>query len=128
VNFQPAASIGGTNYGWNIMEGLHCYNAASCDQTGLTLPIVEYEHVSRNCSVTGGYVYRGALYPALRGVYLYGDFCTGRIWGLRVGGTTMVNRLLSEIGMSISTFGEDEAGNIYVADHGSGNIYKITSP
>ena len=128
VNFQPAASAGGANYGWNIMEGLHCFNAATCDQTGLTLPVVEYEHVSGNCSITGGYVYRGSLYPALRGVYLYGDYCSGRIWGLKLTGTTVENRLLLESGMLISTFGEDEAGTIYVADHASGNIYKIVSP
>jgi glucose/arabinose dehydrogenase len=128
VNSRPAAGAGGTNYGWNIMEGLHCYNAATCDQTGLTLPVVEYQHVSGNCSITGGYVYRGSLYPALRGVYLYGDFCSGRIWGLKLTGSTVGNRLLLESGMVISTFGEDEDGTIYVADYALGNIYKIISP
>jgi hypothetical protein len=127
VNFQPASSTGGTNYGWNIMEGLHCFNATSCDQTGLTLPIVEYDHSQGDCSIIGGYVYRGTLYPALWGVYLYGDYCSGRIWG-QLTGTTVENRLLLDSGMSISTFGEDEAGNIYVADINSGNIYKIISP
>jgi glucose/arabinose dehydrogenase len=128
VNFQPAAGAGGANYGWHIMEGLHCYNAAFCDQTGLSLPVIEYEHVSGNCAITGGYVYRGSLYPALRGVYLYGDFCSGRIWGLKLTGATAENRLLLESGMFISAFGEDEDGTIYVADHASGNIYKIISP
>jgi glucose/arabinose dehydrogenase len=128
VNFQPAGGLGGTNYGWNIMEGLHCYNATSCDPAGLTLPVVEYQHLSGNCSIIGGYVYRGSLYPALRGVYLYGDFCSGRIWGLKLAGTTVENRLLLESGIVLSTFGEDEAGTIYVADPVSGNIYKITSP
>jgi glucose/arabinose dehydrogenase len=128
VNVQLASSVGGENYGWNIMEGLHCYNTASCDSTGLTMPVVEYEHTGGNCSITGGYVYRGALYPALQGVYLYGDYCSGRIWGMKRAGSQFVNRLLLETGMLISTFGEDEAGNIYVADHGSGRIYLITSP
>ncbi len=128
VDVQPAASAGGENYGWNIMEGLHCYNALSCDHTGLTLPVVEYDHTAGDCSVTGGFVYRGASYPALQGVYFYGDFCTGRIWGMKRVGTTFVTRLLLETGMLISTFGEDEEGNLYVADYGNGRIYRITSP
>ena len=128
VNVQPASSAGGENYGWNILEGLHCYNASSCDSTGLSMPVVEYDHTGGNCSITGGYVYRGGLFPALQGVYFYGDYCSGRIWGMKRAGSTFVNRLLLETGMHISTFGEDEAGNIYVADYGTGNIYLITSP
>ena len=128
VNFQAAASIGGENYGWNIMEGMHCYNAASCDQTGLTLPIAEYDHSRGDCAVTGGFVYRGTLYPALQGTYLYGDYCSGRIWGLKITGTNVENRLLIESGLLISSFGEDEDGNVYVADHRSGGIYRIAVP
>jgi glucose/arabinose dehydrogenase len=128
VNYQASTAAGGANYGWNIMEGLHCYNAASCGQAGLTLPIVEYGHGSGNCSVTGGVVYRGAAIPALQGVYLYGDYCSGRIWGLRLSGSTVENWLLIETGFTISTFGEDDAGNVYVADHLNGNIYRIATP
>jgi hypothetical protein len=109
------------------MEGLHCYNAVSCDQTGLTLPLVEYGHIQGNCSVTGGFVYRGSLYPALQGMYLYGDYCSGRIWGLKPAGTAMENELLLDSDLFISTFGEDEDGNVYVADHLTGNIYRIVS-
>jgi glucose/arabinose dehydrogenase len=127
VNFQPAAGAGGSNFGWKIMEGLHCYNAVSCDQTGLTLPLVEYGHIQGNCSVTGGFVYRGSLYPALQGMYLYGDYCSGRIWGLKPAGTAMENELLLDSDLFISTFGEDEDGNVYVADHLTGNIYRIVS-
>jgi glucose/arabinose dehydrogenase len=128
VDYQPASSVGGENYGWNIMEGLHCYNTASCDTMGLTLPLVEYDHSGGNCSITGGYVYRGAQFPSLQGVYFYGDYCSGRIWGMKRAGTTFSTRLLLDSGMLISTFGEDEAGEIYVADHGAGNIYRITAP
>jgi len=62
------------------MEGMHCYGASTCDRTGLTLPVAEYDHSLGNCSITGGHIYRGSAYPALRGVYLYGDYCSGRIW------------------------------------------------
>jgi glucose/arabinose dehydrogenase len=125
VDFQPASSSGGENYGWNIMEGAHCFNAPTCTQTGLVLPVQEYPHADGDCSVTGGYVYRGALFPELRGVYLYGDFCTGRIWGLRRFGGSWVNRLLLDTALNISTFGEDEAGELYLADYASGTIYTI---
>jgi glucose/arabinose dehydrogenase len=128
VNYQPTTAIGGANFGWNIMEGMHCYNAVSCDQTGLTLPVAEYDHTAGNCSITGGIVYRGAAIPALQGVYLYGDLCTGRIWGLRLSGSTVENRLLLETGFTISTFGEDESGSVYVADYANGSIYRIVIP
>jgi glucose/arabinose dehydrogenase len=128
IDVQPAASAGGENYGWNIMEGLHCYNSSSCDKTGLTLPVSEYNHGAGDCSVTGGFVYRGREYAGLQGVYIYGDYCSGRIWGLRRTGTVWENTLLLDTDLTISTFGEDEAGNLYVADHGNGDIYKITSP
>src|SRR4051794_11629912 len=86
IDFQPAASHGGENYGWNRMEGAHCYTAG-CSQQGLTLPVAEYTHADGNCSVSGGFVYRGRVSPGLRGMYLYGDLCSGRIWGVeRQGG------------------------------------------
>lgn len=125
VNFQPAGSPGGENYGWNIMEGLHCFNSATCNRAGLVLPVVEYGHEGGNCSVTGGFVYRGHQYPALRGIYLYADFCSGRIWGLRHTGAGWENSLLLDTDLLISTFGEDEQGNLYLADFGGGGIYKV---
>ena len=128
VNFQTAASAGGENYGWNIMEGLHCYHAATCDQTGLILPAAEYGHSQGDCSVTGGFVYRGSEFTSLQGVYLYGDYCSGRIWGLRQAGGAWSNNLLIDSSLNISTFGEDEAGNLYVADHVGGTIYKVIVP
>ncbi len=81
VNFQAASSGGGENYGWKIMEGPDCFGASSCNQEGLVLPVAFYDH-TQGCSVTGGHVYRGPTYSGLQSVYLYGDFCSGVIWGL----------------------------------------------
>ncbi len=125
VNFQPALGDGGENYGWNVMEGAHCYKSITCDRTGFVLPIAEYDH-SRGCSITGGMVYRGEHYPKLRGTYLYADFCSGHIWGLKGKGTKWHASLFLDSPYSVSTFGEDEAGNLYVIDYSSGNIYKIS--
>lgn len=126
INFQPAASPGGENYGWRTMEGFSCFNPANnCNRANLTLPVLEYPRTQGDVSVTGGYVYRGARWPSLRGTYIYGDFATARIWGLRREGPLFNNRLLLRPpNTSISTFGEDEDGEIYVAHHG-GIIYRI---
>jgi glucose/arabinose dehydrogenase len=125
IDFQPAAARGGENYGWRIMEGLHCFRPPGCDGTGLVLPVAEYDHSDGNCSVTGGMVYRGSEHPALQGIYLYGDFCSGRIWGLRKDGPAWEAALLLETPYYISTFGEDEDGGIYLADYKRGDIYLI---
>lgn len=125
VNFQPAASKGGENYGWRIMEGNHCFDPRQgCDQSGLVLPIAEYSHAEGGCSVTGGYVYRGSKYPALQGAYFFGDYCTGYIWSLQRDGDQwqMTKRL--EPGVRISSFGEDMNGELYVVDH-SGAVYQL---
>ena len=126
IDFQPAASKGGENYGWRILEGNHCYKATTCNQSGLVRPIVEYDH-QQGRSVTGGVVYRGQSYPSLQGIYLYGDYITGKIWGLRRNGTSGENKVLLNSGKLISTFGEDDAGNVYLADYRQGIIYRITS-
>lgn len=123
IDLQPASSHGGENYGWNLMEGLHCYTAG-CNPQGLVLPIAEYPH-GPECSVTGGFVYRGRVSPGLRGLYLYGDYCSGKIWGLERQGTAWTNHLLLASGFSITTFGQDDAGELYVANTGSGAIYHI---
>lgn len=125
IDHQPASSPGGENYGWRIMEGVHCYNAASCDTTGLTLPVVEYNH-SLGCSVTGGAVYRGQDYAGMQGVYFYADYCSGRIWGLQYDGANWQSTLLDTTGYKVSTFGQDEAGNLYLTDYSAGDIYMIT--
>jgi glucose/arabinose dehydrogenase len=124
IDYQPASSTGGENYGWRIMEGFHCYNAGSCDTTGLVLPVVEYDH-SLGCSATGGLVYRGGDYPGMQGVYFYADYCSGRIWGLKHDGATWQSALLLDTAYRIASFGEDEAGNLYLTDYFGGDIYMI---
>jgi len=112
----------GNNYGWRIMEGNHCFlPPRGCSTTGLTLPVAEYRNQSPSCAVTGGYVYRGNRVAFLRGTYVFGDYCSGRIMGL-IDGQPLV---LLASGLRIASFGEDEAGELYVVDHGGG-IYRIT--
>ena len=124
IDLQPASSHGGENYGWNRMEGLHCYTAG-CSMDGITLPVAEYPHVEAACSITGGFRYRGRLSPGLRGTYFYGDYCNGRIWGLEWNGTAWTSRLLLASGFTLTTFGEDEAGELFVGNAGTGAIYRI---
>ena len=124
IDVQPAGSRGGANYGWNITEGQHCFRGNSCDRSGLVAPIAEYDH-SQGCSITGGYVYRGAAFPSLQGLYFYGDYCSGRIWALRQAsaGQWEQRELLSS-GLNISSFGEDQAGELYLTDL-SGALYQV---
>ncbi len=124
VNFVPAGTQGGLNFGWKIMEGAHCYVALTCDQTGLTLPVAEYDH-SGHCSITGGYVYRGAAYPQLHGVYFYGDYCSGRVWALYPDGNGgWQNPVAFDAPLTLSSFGEDEAGELYLVDF-SGSVHRL---
>jgi uncharacterized protein (TIGR03437 family) len=123
VDYEPASDRGGENYGWNLMEGLHCYTP-NCNMQGLTLPVLEYPH-SPECSITGGFVYRGKASPGMRGIYIYGDYCSGKIWGIEHQGTAFPNRLLLASKFGITTFGEDEAGEIYVGDATAGAIHHI---
>lgn len=127
VDFRSAGSGGGDNYGWNVMEGDFCFSDPACSPAGFVLPVAVYDH-GQGCSVTGGHVYRGSSFPALQGLYFYGDFCSGRVWTLRKTGTSWENLLLSDTAFSISTFGEDEAGDLYLADYGTGTLYRIESP
>ena len=137
VDFQAASSSGGENYGWRIMEGNHCYEPPEdCDQSGLTLPVHEYDH-DAGCSITGGFVYRGEAVPAIAGLYFFGDYCTDRIWTLRMvdGVATDVQDRTGELapgepGQSIDAivgFGQDGAGELYIIDRqgSQGEIYKI---
>ena len=114
----------GGNFGWNVMEGMHCYNASNCDMTGLVLPIAEYSH-SEGVAVIGGYVYTGSAISGLTGSYLLGDYGSGTIWNLKESppGTWTRTELLST-GRNLSSFGQDAAGEIYVLDL-AGNVLKL---
>jgi glucose/arabinose dehydrogenase len=127
VNFQPAGSTGGENYGWNIMEGTHCFQTESCDQTDLILPVIDYQHGDGSCSVTGGYVYRGQQYLSLYGNYFYGDYCSGKVWSLlrQPDGAWVNNQVFGLQGLFISSFGEDVNGELYLLSYGDGVVYQI---
>ena len=130
VNFAPAGATGGLNYGWRRMEGRHCFiPGTSCNDGSLVLPVAEYRHTGAICSVTGGYRYRGSSYPSLSGVYFYGDFCSGDLFALIESSPGVFQQLgPRSAGFSFSTFGEDEAGEIYFADYNTGAIYRLEGP
>ena len=132
VDFSSSASGAGrgTNYGWNITEGSNCYPpGSSCNKTGIALPSVDYTHAAGACSITGGYVYRGAAIAALQGTYFYSDFCAGFVRSFRA-----VNGLVTEHsdwtalnpGGNVTSFGEDTAGEIYVMTQ-QGGLFRITN-
>ena len=117
----------GGNFGWNLMEGLHCFKPATgCDMSGLVLPIAEYNH-TEGIAVIGGYVYRGTNIPALAGSYVFGDFGSGTIWRLTQDAFGAWQRVpLLKGGPNISSFGRDLAGELYVVDYGAGAILKVS--
>ncbi len=112
----------GGNYGWNIREGAHPYRRGRAVGP-LIDPVAEYDH-DQGCSITGGTVYRGERVPALRGLYVYGDYCSGRIWGLPADGRP---RRLLDSGLNISAFGEGNDGELYVLDHAGGGVYRLAA-
>jgi glucose/arabinose dehydrogenase len=122
VDFEPAGSPGGRNYGWVDMEGSICrLPAGGCD--GFTAPVLEYDH-GQGCSITGGYRYRGLRFPSLAGFYLYGDYCSGRIWGARELEGSWTSWQLLDTDLPITTFGEDEEGTPYVAGN-DGRLFRV---
>jgi glucose/arabinose dehydrogenase len=125
IDFLPAGTAGGVNFGWNRYEGMHDYSAGAQIEN-YRPPLFEYSH-SEGCSVTGGYIYRGSM-PEWQGVYFYGDYCSGGVWGaLRVldaNGETSISTRLFETGAAITSFGVDESGEIYLADR-NGNILRL---
>jgi glucose/arabinose dehydrogenase len=124
IDREPPAYAGGRNYGWNVMEGKHCYNASSCSTSGKTLPVAEYGHTGGNCSITGGYVYRGSAYPALAGQYVLADFCSGRFYTMPAEGSSLWMR--RDTVLNVTSFGESEVGELYAVTI-NGRLYQVTA-
>jgi glucose/arabinose dehydrogenase len=135
IDFQPASSTGGENYGWRCMEGTDCtgLTGCTCNAANLKLPIQQYTH-AEGCAITGGYMYRGSGVIGFQGNYIYADYCNGRIWSFAYDGSTVSNftdrtaELHPGGGLSINTptsFGEDANGELYICDFGGGEVYRI---
>ena len=126
VDVRPVGQAG-NNYGWNIMEGLHCYNSSSCNQAGLVLPTIEYAHdTAGGCSITGGYVYRGTALPELAGQYLYSDYCSGWLKSFSYGNGTasaVTDWGIANVG-NILSCGQDAQNELYMLS-GTGKVYQI---
>jgi len=123
IDRQAASSRGGENYGWNAREGNHCYSSA-CEEVDAVAPLAEYSH-DLGCSVSGGYVYRGSAQPALRGFYLFGDYCSGTIFTIPTTGSVHTPKAVASTGRQISSFGEAENGEVYLVDLGGGGLYRV---
>lgn len=128
IDFQPASISGGENYGWRCYEGNQAFNTTGCgSQEDYVFPIHQYTH-SDGCSVTGGYIYRGSQISELQGYYFYADYCSDYIWTLHKEGNEWVNEQFGQFsGNNFSTFGEDVNGELYVAGHTTGTIYKLVN-
>jgi glucose/arabinose dehydrogenase len=123
VDREPAGFQGGRNYGWSVMEGKHCFRPSSgCSTSGKTLPVVEYTHGGGNCSITGGYVYRGTSQPKLVGAYFLADFCSGRIYTMPHDGSSLWMR--RDWSANITSFGEGEDGELYLVTI-NGRLYQV---
>jgi glucose/arabinose dehydrogenase len=125
IDYTPRSSTGLLNYGWDVFEGTHPFEEKTPGPGHLVSPIYEYSH-ARGCTVVGGYVYRGKARPAERGRYIFGDYCSGVVWSLRVsnGKATAVRVERFRI-PSLTSFGEDTAGELYATSH-QGVVYRIT--
>lgn len=130
IDYQPASSHGGTNYGWDVYEGNVC-GQRSCALPAYAGPVAVFQHTGGMCAVVGGYVYRGTSYPALAGIYLFADWCTGRIFGLVAAGNAAGKqaqyRQVFEKKQPLPSFGEDEAGELYVLSYYEGKVYHVTA-
>ena len=128
IDAEPAGQ-GGRNYGWNVVEGDRCFVRNDCNRRGLTPPVAVYGR-DGNCAVTGGYVYRGAQFPDLYGGYIYSDYCGGQLWALNAeaavrNGEARVFQL-GQTQLRPTSFGEDEAGELYLVHH-PGEIYRVVA-
>jgi glucose/arabinose dehydrogenase len=122
IDYLPAGSPGGANFGWDHREGAHDYEGGG--PAGMIDPVAEYSHPEGGCSVTGGYVYRGSM-QEWDGIYLYGDYCTGLIWGLIRSGDGWQEQQLFDVDVTITSFGQDEAGEVYLVSD-SGSIHRLS--
>ena len=126
VNMEPAGDPGGRNYGWSAYEGTHRYDDDR-EAPGAVMPVAEIsQSETGSCSVIGGYVYRGKDIPGLQGTYLFSDYCSGLLWTLRKEGDQWVDRIVLETGLSVSSFGQDADGELYLVDLG-GSVHRIIS-
>jgi len=128
---RAPAGVGGLDFGWNLVEGTHCYPSgqAACDEPGTTLPVSEYGH-DQGCSVVGGTVYRGEAQPVLRGWYLFADYCSGRVWAIDAAAAASAFQppaLVFESGRNISAIAEDATGELVATDIGSGELLRIVA-
>lgn len=128
VNFHPAGSPAGVNFGWPYREGSVCYEAETCRSSGLRPPIFEYPHGVDGCAVIGGAVYRGQQFPELAGNYFFSDFCSGKIWTLRYESELgeWVRTAVAETGTQVSSISEDVNGELYILDYRNGEVSQIT--
>lgn len=131
VDVQPAGSPGGQNYGWKVMEGTSCFRSNNCpaetppcNSPLFTLPALEYEHKQGQCSITGGYVYRGTSLPQIHGTYVFGDLCTGKVWGAERRGNAWRVREAAERVPFVTAFGEDKNGEIWAVTY-DGALYRM---
>jgi glucose/arabinose dehydrogenase len=126
VNREKAGFTGGRNYGWDAMEGTLCYTASKCPLAGDTLPNAQYSHSGSNCSITGGYVYRGPTQTALVGQYVFADWCSGRIWTIPHDGAAVdtPETLRADTDHRITSFGESENGELYAVTS-AGAVYRV---
>jgi len=126
VDREKAGFTGGRNYGWDAMEGTLCYTPSKCPLAGDTLPNAQYSHSGGNCSITGGYVYRGPTQTALVGLYVFADWCSGRIWTLPHNATAVnaPETLRADTNQNITSFGESENGELYAVTS-DGNVYQV---
>jgi len=125
IDLQPASSAGGENWGWRCYEGSAAFATAGCQPAGsYDFPVLEYGQMLGRCSVTGGYRYRGTGASEIRGTYVYGDYCTGEIWFATESAGTWSSSVWMDTALNISSFGEDEAGELYVVNLG-GSLWRI---
>ena len=125
IDLERAGGKGGVNYGWSAFEGAHTYDTDR-EAPGAVAPVFELPQAGTgSCAITGGYVYRGNDVPGLRGTYLFSDYCSGDLWAMRGDGSGWDAKVVLETHLSVSSFGEDAAGEVYVVDHG-GALYRVS--